>query len=99
MAVDDQPPVTTLSGGLGVGKTTLLNHLLTVGGEEYDIAVLVNDVGEINVDADLIENGSELSVEDSGVTELSNGCICCGLQNELDQELRRLAFDEEFDYC
>ncbi|KDE59399.1 cobalamin biosynthesis protein CobW [Halostagnicola sp. A56] len=98
MAVDDQPPVTILSGGLGAGKTTLLNHLLTVGGEEYDIAVLVNDVGEVNVDANLIENGSELSMEDKGVTELSNGCICCGLQNELDQELRRLAFDEEFDY-
>jgi G3E family GTPase len=98
MAVDEQPPVTILSGGLGAGKTTLLNHLLTIGGEEYDIAVLVNDVGEVNVDADLIENGSELSMEDGGVTELSNGCICCGLQNELDQELRRLAFDEEFDY-
>jgi G3E family GTPase len=98
MAVDDQPPVTILSGGLGAGKTTLLNHLLTVGGKEYDIAVLVNDVGEVNVDADLIENGSELSMEDGGVTELSNGCICCGLQNELDQELQRLAFDDEFDY-
>jgi G3E family GTPase len=98
MAVDDQPPVTILSGGLGAGKTTLLNHLLTVGGEQYDIAVLVNDVGEVNVDADLIENGSELSMEDGGVTELSNGCICCGLQNELDQELRHLAFDKEFEY-
>ncbi|MBZ6497198.1 GTP-binding protein [Natrinema longum] len=98
MAVDDQPPVTILSGGLGAGKTTLLNHLLTVGGEQYDIAVLVNDVGEVNVDADLIENGSELSMEDGSVTELSNGCICCGLQNELDQELKRLAFETEFDY-
>jgi len=98
MTDDDQAPVTILSGGLGAGKTTLLNHLLTVGGEQYDIAVLVNDVGEVNVDADLIENGSELSIEDGGVTELSNGCICCGLQNELDRELRRLAVDEEFDY-
>lgn len=98
MSVDDQPPVTILSGGLGAGKTTLLNHFLTVGGEQYDIAVLVNDVGEVNVDADLIESGSDLSMDDGGVTELSNGCICCGLQDELDQELRRLAFDEEFDY-
>ncbi len=98
MSIDDQPPVTILSGGLGAGKTTLLNHLLTVGSEQYDIAVLVNDVGEVNVDADLIENGSELSIDDGGVTELSNGCICCGLQNELDQELKRLALDEEFDY-
>lgn len=98
MGVDDQPPVTILSGGLGAGKTTLLNHLLTVGGEQHDIAVLVNDVGEVNVDADLIESGSDISMNDGGVTELSNGCICCGLQNELDQELLRLAFDEEFDY-
>jgi G3E family GTPase len=98
MSFEDQPPVTILSGGLGAGKTTLLNHLLTVGGEQYDIAVLVNDVGEVNVDADLIESGSDLSMDDGGVTELSNGCICCGLQSELDQELRRLALDEEFDY-
>ena len=97
-ANNNQPPVTILSGGLGAGKTTLLNHLLTVGGEQYDIAVLVNDVGEVNVDADLIESGSDLSMADGGVTELSNGCICCGLQNELDQELRRLALEEEFDY-
>lgn len=95
---DDHPPVTILSGGLGAGKTTLLNHLLTVGGAQYDIAVLVNDVGEVNVDADLIENGTELSIDNGGVTELSNGCICCGLQNELDRELQRLAVDEPFDY-
>ncbi|EMA42106.1 GTP-binding protein [Halococcus hamelinensis] len=98
MSGDDQPPVTLLSGGLGAGKTTLLNHLLTAGGERYDIAVLVNDVGEVNVDADLIESGSDLSMDDGGVTELSNGCICCGLQDELDEELLRLAFDEAFDF-
>jgi G3E family GTPase len=96
MGDNDTPPVTILSGGLGAGKTTLVNHLLTAGGEEYDIAVLVNDVGEVNVDADLIENGSELSMDDGGVTKLSNGCICCGLQDELDQELRRLAVRDDF---
>ncbi|MBP1923868.1 G3E family GTPase [Halorubrum alkaliphilum] len=98
MTVDDQPAVTILSGGLGAGKTTLLNHLLSVGGDRYDIAVLVNDVGEMNVDAELIDTGSGLSMGDGGITELSNGCICCGLQNELDQELLRLALDAEFDH-
>jgi len=97
MAGDNQPSVTILSSGLGAGKTTLLNQLLTVGGEQHDIAVLVNDVGEVNVDANLIENGSELSMDDGGVTELSNGCICCGLQDELDQELRRLAARDDFE--
>jgi len=97
MGIDEQLPVTILSGGLGAGKTTLVNHLLTVGGEAHDIAVLVNDVGEVNVDAERIEHGSELSVDD-GVTELSNGCICCGLQSELDRELISLAIDESFDY-
>ena len=97
MAVDDQLPVTVLSGGLGAGKTTLVNHLLAAGGEAHDIAVLVNDVGEINVDADLIENGSELSM-DEGITELSNGCICCGLQNKLDQELRRIGIETDVDH-
>ena len=97
MAIDDPLPVTVLSGGLGAGKTTLVNHLLAVGGDADDIAVLVNDVGEINVDADLIETGSELSM-DEGITELSNGCICCGLQNELDQELRRIAMETDVDH-
>ena len=97
MGLDEQRPVTMLSGGLGAGKTTLVNQLLTEAGQQYDIAVLVNDVGEINIDADLIESGSELSMDD-GVTELSNGCICCGLQSELDQELIRLAMKRSFDY-
>lgn len=97
MAIDDALPVTVLSGGLGAGKTTLVNHLLSVGGDTDDIAVLVNDVGEINVDADLIETGSELSM-DGGITELSNGCICCGLRNELDQELRRIAMETDVDH-
>ena len=97
MGLDEQRPVTILSGGLGAGKTTLVNQLLTEAGQQYDIAVLVNDVGEINIDADLIESGSELSMED-GVTELSNGCICCGLQSELDRELIRLAMEQSFDY-
>ena len=92
-----QRPVTVLSGGLGAGKTTLLNHLLTTGGANRDIAVVVNDVGAVNIDAELIEHGSELSMADGGVTELSNGCICCGLQDELEQAVIELALDTEFD--
>jgi len=92
-----QRPVTVLSGGLGAGKTTLLNHLLTTGGDERDIAVVVNDVGAVNIDAELIEHGSELSMADGGVTELSNGCICCGLQDELEQAVTELALDTEFE--
>ena len=91
--MDDAIPVTILSGSLGAGKTTLVNHLLRNAGRE--IAVLVNDVGEINVDADLIADGSELDVDD-GVAELSNGCICCGLQDDLNTEVVRLAREREF---
>ena len=89
----DATPVTILSGSLGAGKTTLVNHLLRNAGRE--IAVLVNDVGEINVDADLIADGSELDVDD-GVAELSNGCICCGLQDDLNTEVVRLARERDF---
>ena len=55
-------------------------------------------MGEVNVDADLVERESDLTQNDEEIIEMSNGCLCCGLQNELDQELRRLAFDGEFDY-
>ncbi|MFC5365507.1 GTP-binding protein [Salinirubrum litoreum] len=91
--MSDAIPVTILSGSLGAGKTTLVNHLLRNAGRE--IAVLVNDVGEINVDADLIADGSELDVDD-GVAELSNGCICCGLQDDLNTEVVRLARERDF---
>lgn len=94
----EQRPVTLLSGGLGAGKTTLVNHLLSTGSDKGDIAVLVNDVGSVNVDADLIEHGSELSMADGGITELSNGCICCGLQDELAETVIDLAREESFEY-
>ncbi|AXR82734.1 CobW family GTP-binding protein [Natrarchaeobaculum sulfurireducens] len=89
-------PVTVLSGSLGAGKTTLLNHLLRTAGDR-DLAVLVNDMGDVNVDADLVAEGSDLDVE-GGVAELSNGCICCELQADLETAVVRLAREREFDH-
>ena len=93
--MDDAIPVTVLSGSLGAGKTTLTNHLLSNAGDR-DVAVLVNDMGDVNVDAELIAEGSELDPA-GGVTELSNGCICCELQDDLEAAVVRLARDREFD--
>ncbi|WP_224448320.1 CobW family GTP-binding protein [Haloprofundus salilacus] len=88
-------PVTILSGSLGAGKTTLLNHLLRNAGDR-NIAVLVNDMGDLNVDAELVSANSDLSVGD-GVAELSNGCICCELQDDLETAVTRLARNRDFD--
>ena len=92
----DAVPVTILSGSLGAGKTTLLNHLLT-GTDDRDIAVLVNDMGDINVDADLVSGNTDLAV-DGGVAELSNGCICCELRDDLETAVVRLARERGFDH-
>ncbi|WP_436345063.1 CobW family GTP-binding protein [Natronorubrum sp. FCH18a] len=89
-------PVTVLSGSLGAGKTTLVNHLLRNAGER-DLAVLVNDMGAVNVDAELVAEGSDLDLED-GVAELSNGCICCELQDDLETAVVRLARERDFDH-
>jgi G3E family GTPase len=88
-------PVTILSGPLGAGKTTLLNHLLTEAGDR-NVAVLVNDMGEVNVDADLVSRSVDTAAGE--VTELSNGCICCELQDDLNQAVVRLAQERDFDY-
>lgn len=88
--MNDGTPVTVLSGALGAGKTTTLNHLLT--NADRRLAVLVNDVGEVNVDADRIEN------REGGVAELSNGCICCDLRDDLEVEVSRLARERTFDH-
>jgi len=87
---NDGTPVTVLSGALGAGKTTTLNYLLSNPGDRR-IAVLVNDMGALNVDAELIE------AEGDGITELSNGCICCDLRDDLEIAVSRLARTGEFD--
>ena len=72
-------PITVLTGYLGSGKTTLINHILT-NQEGYKVAVIVNDIGEVNIDAELIQKGGIVKEEDSNLVPLSNGCICCTLK-------------------
>lgn len=91
-------PITVLTGYLGAGKTTLLNHVLN-NQEGYKVAVIVNDIGEVNIDEKLIKDGGFIQEEDKGnVVPLSNGCICCTLKEDLMNQILDIIKTKKFDY-
>lgn len=90
-------PIMLLTGYLGSGKTTLINHILT-NQKGYKIAVIVNDIGEVNIDAELIEKGGVVTEKDDNLVALSNGCICCTLKTNLIEQIAEIFDTGKFDY-
>lgn len=90
-------PITLLTGYLGAGKTTLLNHVLN-NQQGYRVAVIVNDIGEVNIDADLIQKGGIVNEQDDNLVPLQNGCICCTLKMDLIEQICSLIRMNKFDY-
>ena len=90
-------PVLLLTGYLGSGKTTLVNNILS-NQEGIKFAVIVNDIGEVNIDADLIEKGGVVGQKDDSLVALQNGCICCTLKMDLVEQLNDIVSQHKFDY-